>query len=116
MPPNEIIKAKAKLDAQKQQIAAQKTNTARAKMNAQKQKIAAQKAKLQAKLGETREKVKDKYAKGMTAAREFDQKISHKNMGRKDDGICPCCKRPLDNEGPIGGQQPFDDEAPYEDE
>jgi hypothetical protein len=41
MPPNEILKAKAKVDAQKQQISAQKANKARAKMNAQKQKIAA---------------------------------------------------------------------------
>jgi len=50
-------------------------------------------------LSETGVKCKDKYARGMAAAREFDQKISHKNMGiekAKADKICPYCKRPLE--------------------
>lgn len=109
---------KVKLDAQKQKIPNQQTNKAKAIMDTQKRKIAAQKAKLKAKLGETGAKIKDKSTKGMRAAMEFNEKwsekLAHKNMGRKDDWLCPYCKRPLDHERPIGGGQPFDDEPPFE--
>lgn len=86
----------------------------RAKFDAQKERIAAQKAKIVAKLGETREKCKGKYARCMAAAREFDQKISHKNVGREAGGICPYCKRPLDVERPprVEQEQPTHIEQP----